>query len=82
LVISLRRWRRVGFWIKFLLVVVVLALILPPAIRWARQLMFSAATQPPEDEEVLTPGGKPYGQSESTLFSRLVEVLRSYYRGP
>jgi len=82
LVISLRRWRRFWFWVKLVLVLVVLALLLPAAVRWVRQLMFAVATQPPGEEDVVTGAGKAYGQPEGGLFSRLVEVLRNYYRGP
>lgn len=82
MVISLRRWRKLWFWVKLLVVLAVLALILPPAARWVRQLMFSAATRPPEDEEVLTGAGEPYGRPQGGLLSRIVEVLRDYYRGP
>lgn len=82
MVISLRRMRKLWFWLKLLLVVIIFALILPPAIGWVRHLMLSAATTPPVTEEVLTPAGQSYGRVAGTLLGRVVEVLRSYYRGP
>lgn len=80
--ISLRRWRRLWFWVKLLLVLVVLAIILPPAARWVRQLMYSAATRPPEDVDVVTGAGSTPGVPQGGLLSRIIEVLRDYYRGP
>lgn len=82
MVISLRRMRKLWFWLKLLLVVIIFALILPPAIGWVRHLMFSAATAPPATEEVLTGAGQPYGRASTTLLGRVIDVLRSYYRGP
>ncbi|MDP2871329.1 MAG: hypothetical protein Q8P31_02180 [Bacillota bacterium] len=82
MVISLRRMRKFWFWVKLLLVLVLLALILPPAIGWVRHLMFSAATTPPASAEVLTPAGQTYGRAAGSLLGRVIEVLRSYYRGP
>jgi predicted metal-dependent hydrolase len=80
LVISLRRLRKVWFWVKILAAILVLVLILPPVLGWVRHLMYSAATGPPAAEEVVTPAGSNYGQQDGFLV-RLVRVLRSYYRG-
>jgi hypothetical protein len=82
MVISLRRMRKMLFWVKLLAVIILFALILPPAIGWVRHLMYSAATTPPVGEEVLTTAGQPYGGAATSLLGRVVEVLRSYYRGP
>jgi Ca2+/H+ antiporter len=73
--------KKAWFWLKLALVLIIFALILPPAIAWVRHLMFSAATAPPV-EDVLTPAGQTYGRAANTLLGRVVEVLRSYYRGP
>jgi|GEM_PF-3233971 len=80
MVISLRGARKWWFWVKVIAALVILALILPMAISWVRHLMYSAATRPPQSEEVLTPAGSSYGQPAGFL-SRLVRVLRTYYRG-
>ena len=69
------------FWVKIIAALLILALILPMAISWVRHLMYSAATRPPASEEVLTPAGSSYGESAGGFLSRLVRVLRTYYRG-
>ena len=82
MVISLYRMRRAWFWVKLVAVLLLLALILPPAFGWVRRLMYSAATTPPaSEEEVLTPAGSEYGAPAGGLLGRLIEVLRNYYQG-
>ncbi len=72
MVISLWRMRKFWFWVKILAIVIVLALILPPVIGWVRHLMYSAATSPPETEEVLTPGGSEYGGGQGGCLGGLL----------